>query len=122
MATDFGNFIRIHRKKLNISQRKLAKIVGISYTYVSSLETGKRPTPSPDVLKRITKTLKLTPQEEQTMNHLAAKTKPVPTISHDLADYINKNDCVYNVLSFAQERGVKEADWQEFSDMIRNKY
>lgn len=122
MDKSFGEFLKIKRRALGISQRVFARITGISYSYISSLETGKRPAPSRDVLIRIENELRLKPKEKAVFEQLAAKTKPDPTVSYDIADYINKNAAVYNAVSFAQRNDIDEADWQEFLDKIKGKY
>lgn len=122
MNKSFGEFLKEKRRALGISQRIFAKITGVSYSYISSLETGKRPAPSRDVLIRIENELRLKPKEKADFEQLAAKTKPDPAVSYDIADYINKNETVYNVVAFAQRNDIDESDWQEFLDRIKGKY
>lgn len=122
MDKSFGEFLKEKRRALGISQRVFAKMIGISYSYISSLETGKRPAPSRDVLIRMENELRLKPKEKALFEQLAAKTKPNPAVSYDIADYINKNSAVYNAVSFAQRNDIDEADWQEFLDKIKGKY
>ena len=122
MSTEFGAFLKKKRQTLGISQRIFARITGISYSYISSLETGKRPAPSRDVLIRMEEELRLTPKEKVLFEQLAAKTKPEPTVSYNIADYINKNETVYNTVAFAQRNDIAEEDWQEFLKKIKGKY
>lgn len=55
--SELGDFLRKLRGKLSL--REAAKISGLSYSYISSLESGKHPrtgdaiTPSPDTLKAL---------------------------------------------------------------------
>lgn len=42
--TTIGNNIKKHRKLANISQKQLAKKIGVSHFWISKLENGKRNT------------------------------------------------------------------------------
>lgn len=63
IATRIGKYMLARRKELGMSMRHLAREVGISPAYVSSLEkcsnpkTGKPSTPSYDVLQRLSRVL-----------------------------------------------------------------
>jgi transcriptional regulator with XRE-family HTH domain len=56
-VSELGDFLR--KLRGNLSLREAAKISGLSYSYISSLESGKHPrtgdaiTPSPDTLKAL---------------------------------------------------------------------
>lgn len=49
----FGAYLRTTRKGRRMTIRQLAMRSGVSNAYLSQVETGKRSTPSPDVLKRL---------------------------------------------------------------------
>ena len=52
--------IKQRRTKLRLSQRELAKLVGVSDAYITQLETRARINPSLAVLKKLAKALKVT--------------------------------------------------------------
>ena len=52
--------IKQRRTKLRLSQRELAKLVGVSDAYITQLETRERINPSLAVLKKLAKALKVT--------------------------------------------------------------
>jgi transcriptional regulator with XRE-family HTH domain len=52
--------IKQRRTELGLSQRALAKRVGVSDAYITQLETRERINPSLDVLRRLAKALKVT--------------------------------------------------------------
>ena len=58
--SDMGNRIKTRRKELNIKQAELAKILKISNTHMSSIESGKQK-PSLDIFIQICKQLNVTP-------------------------------------------------------------
>lgn len=122
MINEFGAFLQQKRKALGISQRVFAQLVGISYSYISSIETGKRPAPSYDVLIKMENELRLKTKERELFEHLAAKSRAVPTVSPKIANYVNNNDCVLQALSFAEKNNIEEHYWQEFLDKIKGKY
>ena len=122
MINEFGAFLQQKRKALGISQRVFAKMVGISYSYISSIETGKRPAPSYDVLIKMENELRLKTKERELFEHLAAKSRAVPTVSPKIANYVNNNDCVLQALSFAESNNIEEREWQEFLNRIKQRY
>ncbi len=122
VSNEFGAFLQQKRKTLCISQRVFAQLVGISYSYISSIETGKRPAPSYDILIKMENELRLKPKERELFEHLAAKSRAVPTVSPKIADYVNNNDFVFQALSFAEKNNIDEHYWQEFLDKIKGKY
>lgn len=58
--SDMGNRIKTRRKELNIKQAELAKILKISNTHMSSIESGKQK-PSLDIFIQICNQLNVTP-------------------------------------------------------------
>ena len=54
MARAFGEYVRAERKLANISQRELARISGVSDSYLSQMERGLY-RPSPEIIKSIAK-------------------------------------------------------------------
>ena len=51
--TPFGEYLKILRERVAISQEALAKEAQISSAYVSQIESGRRNVPTPDVLRRM---------------------------------------------------------------------
>ena len=66
MQITFGKLIRQARKNKKCSQRELAKLVGVNYTYLSKLENDHAGTPpSEEVIYNLAKHLGLNPEELQ---------------------------------------------------------
>ncbi len=57
--TRFGTVIRNLRDGLGMTQRDLAKSVGVSGAYIALLETGKRKNPSLVILSRLARALEV---------------------------------------------------------------
>ncbi|CUH95551.1 hypothetical protein P22_1622 [Propionispora sp. 2/2-37] len=53
----FGKLLKSLRHEKKISQRKLAELVGIDYTYISKIENGVQEPPSEDKIIKIAKVL-----------------------------------------------------------------
>lgn len=54
---NFKDYVKQKRKEKNLSLRELSKISGISHSYLSQLETGKRNIPTIYILKKLSKGL-----------------------------------------------------------------
>lgn len=53
----FGHSLKTLRSEKKISQRKLAELVGINYTYISKIENGAQEPPSEDTIIKIARVL-----------------------------------------------------------------
>ncbi|MCG6133190.1 MAG: helix-turn-helix domain-containing protein [Nostoc sp. LLA-1] len=68
MSQTFGKVIRQARRDKGYSQRDLAKLVDVDYTYLSKLENNHAAyPPSEEVIKLLVLTLDLTEREEDLM-------------------------------------------------------
>ena len=50
---DFGEYLRKLREGQKLSLREMAAKTGVSVSYITQMENGKRKAPGPDVLKRL---------------------------------------------------------------------
>ena len=62
----FGDFVRAQRRLAQVSQRNLARMSGVSDSYLSQLERGNY-RPSPQVLKALATAFGLEPKQLYTM-------------------------------------------------------
>lgn len=107
---------------MDYSLKDLAQLIGISNVYQSSIETGKRPAPSYDILVKFKNALRLSEDEFGEMLDLAAKSKSSRAVAYDIADYINENDYIHKTLRFSIKNNVPEAEWKSFLNTINQKY
>lgn len=71
MSEDFGKLIRQARKVKNYSQRELAKILQIDFTYLSKLENNRADyAPKEDVIRGLARSLEL---DEEELIYLAGR-------------------------------------------------
>jgi transcriptional regulator with XRE-family HTH domain len=62
----FGEFVRAQRQLAQVSQRHLAKMSGVSDSYLSQIERGNY-RPSPEVVKALAQAFNLEPKQLYTM-------------------------------------------------------
>lgn len=74
-ANDFGQFFRVLRAKRGETLKDAAKKLGVSPSYISSVETGRRPFPK-EWRKKIINSYKLTEDE---INELDYSLSTLPT-------------------------------------------
>jgi transcriptional regulator with XRE-family HTH domain len=60
--TAFGEFVRAQRRLAQVSQRNLARLSGVSDSYLSQIERGNY-RPSPQVVKALAQAFGLEPQQ-----------------------------------------------------------
>ncbi len=112
----FGERVRDLRKAKNLSQRELAEIIGVNFTYLSKIENGKldfASFPSEDTIRKLAKALDA---DEDELLLMAKKIPP------DIRDrVIEKPDAfrklaqlddatLEKLLRQIEEEGNKEAD------------
>lgn len=61
--SEFGIYLKQLRKDKKISQRALADLIGIDFTYLSKIESGVMPPPAEERIIKIAEVLKIDPDE-----------------------------------------------------------
>ena len=75
----FGEFVRAQRQLAHVSLRNLAKMSGVSDSYLSQLERGNY-RPSPQVVKALAQAFGLKPEQLYTMLGFMEDTKSPPSV------------------------------------------
>lgn len=78
--TPFGERLRELRAERNMSQKELAKKIGVSAAYLSALEHGKRGTPRWILVQQIISSLNIIWDEADELQGLALRSAPRVTI------------------------------------------
>ncbi|HBL12643.1 MAG TPA: XRE family transcriptional regulator [Cyanobacteria bacterium UBA11162] len=99
MSKTFGKIIRQARKDKEFSQRELAKLIGVDYTYLSKLENDHAGyPPSQDVIHKLALHLdlnedelrhlagRITPDDEKVFEELVKKYKQMPALLRKMRD------------------------------------
>lgn len=78
--TPFGEKLRELRQERNVSQKDMAKAIGVSAAYLSALEHGRRGQPTWDKLQRIIQYFNIIWDEAEELQRLALISQPRVTI------------------------------------------
>ena len=113
MCKTFGKFIKQKRLENNISSRNLAKAIGISSVYMSSIENGHRSAPANEILLKLIDFFRLNTDEIAKFYDLACKTKPTPTVPYDIADYLRDNPKLREMIRASQKLMLTNEDWDK---------
>lgn len=108
---NFGEYIKLKRMEKGISLRQLASKIGISPSYMSDIEKGRRYAPDKEKLDQIQKVLFVNEDEIQKLYDLAGLSRN--EVPQDLPDYIINNDEIKVLL-----RKTKESKGDDLLDNI----
>lgn len=86
---NLGSFISNKRKKMGLSLRKLALNIGISVTYLSDIENGRKANISKDILENISKSLMLDNQEKEKLFTLVGNKND--SIPMDVEEFVKEH-------------------------------
>ena len=107
----FGQKMRALRRAAGVTQRELAKQVGVDFSYVSKLENDRLPPPAAETVIRICSALDEAPDEL-----LAAGGKMPPR----LQESISSNPAAIQFLRSAQAMGLDEAEWAQMQAYLHH--
>ncbi|MDG5852456.1 helix-turn-helix domain-containing protein [Clostridium beijerinckii] len=93
----FGNYIRERRENLDLSLRDAAKLIGISHSYLSTLEKG--------IDKRKNTEVKPTPE---ILRYISDAYKINYTYLMELVGYIPSNDSASNTLNDKDKKDIQK--------------
>lgn len=105
--SEFGGMLRSLRKQHKITQRQLAALVGIDYTYISKIESGTMDPPAEDKIIRMAELLHVDPEE------LILTAKKVPSTFQKL---ITENSDVPVFLRKASH--LSPAQWEKIKEIL----
>ena len=110
MKRSFGQSLRDVRQSKGISQRELAKKVGIDYSYVSKVENDHLPPPAADTIVKICQILGIPPDE------LLALTGKVPAV---FIGTIGSNVAALEFVRSAQSMSLSEEEWKKLTQQLK---
>jgi transcriptional regulator with XRE-family HTH domain len=110
MKETFGQALREARRSRNVSQRELAREVGVDFSYISKIENDRLPPPAADTIVRICEVLEV-PAEEL----LALKGK----MPSDFEDTIGSSPAALKFVNQAQTMDLTEDEWEKLARHLR---
>jgi transcriptional regulator with XRE-family HTH domain len=110
MTTAFGELLREKRRAAGISQRKLAELVGVDFSYISKLENGRMPAPAADTIVLIAESIGC-PSEE-----LLAAAQKLPG---GVGSILSGNPAAVRFLQEATTLGLTETEWEHMRGKLK---
>ena len=101
----FGSFIRKLRTDLNITQRDLAKKLGIAPSYLNDLEKEKRGAPKQATIKKLSTILKTSLNQ---LNDLAGASKK--ELAPDITEYISSNPKIVSLIRSIKANNLDQSE------------
>ena len=119
----FGSFIRNKRVEMKpyISLRKMAEILDIAPSYLSTMETGYNSAPTENILADLARILKLDKDDMEMMYDLAAKSKTYTAVPEDLPEYISASEYAKIALRVARDVDATDEEWIEFIEKLKKR-
>ena len=112
----FGPYIRKLRIDLKITQRDLAKNIGIAPSYLNDLEKEKRAAPKPETIKKISLILKT---DLKNLNDLAGISKK--EIAPDVSDFIKSNPKIVSLIRSIKENNLNDDQLNDIETSINKR-
>ena len=109
MEETFGQKLRALRRATGVTQRELAKRVGVDFSYISKLENDRVPPPAADTVVRTCEALGVAPDEL-----LAASGKMPPQIQQS----IGSSPAAIQFLRSAETMKLSETEWVQLSEHL----
>jgi transcriptional regulator with XRE-family HTH domain len=110
MDISFGAMLREKRRAAGVSQRELAKKIGIDFSYISKLENDRLAPPAAETIVAICEILEI-PAEEL----LSAAGK----IPDDVQKSISESKVAQEFLREAQQLELSEQEWEQMRASLR---
>ena len=106
----FGQKMRALRRAAGVTQRELAKQVGVDFSYVSKLENGRLPAPAAETIVRFAQILDCTTED------LLAAGQKMPG---DLGNSLASDATALRFLREAVELHLTPDEWEEMRGTLR---
>jgi transcriptional regulator with XRE-family HTH domain len=106
----FGKTLQTIRRRKGTSQRELAKLIGVDFSYISKIENGRLPPPAADRVIAIAKALGVAPAR------LLALTGKLPS---RVEETVGSSSAAQEFLLEAQQHDLTDAHWRRLSNTLR---
>lgn len=106
---DFGYILKTMRIEAGVGLRQLARTIDISPSYLSMIENGQQPPPTPERITQIEQVL------DVPRGYLLSVTRG---LNADLTSYVREVPEIADFLFMAQEKGLKSEDFMELTGLL----
>lgn len=121
MNNQFGKYLTKLRTERGLSERQLSKLTDISYSHISNIENGRR-SPNKEIINKLSECLKLNEKEKLKMFDLAAIDHTrINNIPDDIAEYIENNNSLINVIRLASNLNYTDEEWKTLINHLNQK-
>lgn len=107
----FGTYLREKRRESGITQRALAKKIGVDFSYISKLENDRLPPPSADTVTKICEAL------EVDCSELLALTGKIPS---EIQSHLGSNEGAQKFLREAIDLDLSSEEWESITVVLKN--
>jgi transcriptional regulator with XRE-family HTH domain len=111
MTIAFGDLLRQKRRAVGVSQRRLAELVGVDFSYISKLENGRLPAPAADTIARIAENIGCATED------LLAAAQKLPD---GVGSILSGNPAAVRFLQEASSLGLDEAEWEQMRGKLKS--
>ncbi len=112
---EFGARLRELRKKAGLSQRELGDKIGVSFTYLSKIESGVMPPPSENIISQLAEVLNA---NEDELMILAGKIPP--DIAQDMVQILKNRDALEYIRADRTKKKIRSANKKEGVSVMKN--
>lgn len=110
MTQSFGKTLLALRRRQGVTQRKLAKLIGVDFSYISKIENDRLPPPAADRVIAMAKALRVAPAT------LLALTGKLPS---RVEETVSTSPAAQEFLLEAQQHHLTDAHWRKLSETLR---
>jgi len=103
MSIGFGDILREKRRAAGVSQRKLAELAGVDFSYISKIENGRLPAPAAETVVRFAEHLDCPPEE------LLAAAQKLPD---SVGTNVSSDPSAVRFLQEASELELTSEEWE----------
>ncbi len=111
MSTPFSERLKEERRKAGISQRRLAELAGVDFSYISKLENGRMPPPAADTIVKIAQSIGCASEE------LLAAAQKLPG---EVGSILSGNPAAVRFLQEASSLGLDEIEWEQMRGKLKS--
>lgn len=108
---NFGKKLKEKRREAGFSQRKLAEIVGVDFSYISKLENGRLPPPAAATVVRMAEILGCSDDE------LLAAARKLPM---DVENVVTEQPGGLRFLREASKLRLTQGEWEQMIGELHN--